>query len=332
MTIDPTNQQSIRPRRLRRGQLLRDAFADVSLTPQHCILPLFLKSGTGLNIPVASMPGVSQMSPDVAAAHIKSLTANGLNQFMLFGVIDADQKDEVGSAAFDKKNPVNQTLRLVREQGTEALLYADLCFCEYTSHGHCGTLCCDEDQTVDNDKTLEMLAKQALVLCESGVDVLAPSGMMDGVIGRVRKELDGNNYQHIALMSYCIKYASNFYGPFRDAGDGSPSFGDRKGYQMDYRRSREWQQELALDLAEGADMIMIKPAMAYLDIIAGCRGLTSSPIAAYHVSGEYSMLHAAAEKGYIDLKAGALESLYAIRRAGADQIVTYFADDLLDWL
>lgn len=321
-----------RPRRLRRGAAWRDAVADVALSPGQLIYPMFVRAGEGVVNPVASMPGVDQVSPDVAAQRIGDWAGKGLRQFMLFAVIEPARKDATGSAALDPENPVNQTLRRVREAKIDVVMHADLCFCEYTDHGHCGVLADDAALTVDNDRTCELLGRQAVVLAESGADVVAPSGMMDGQVGAIRRALDGAGFVHLPILSYSVKYASALYGPFREAGEGTPRFGDRRGYQMDYRRTREWRREVELDLAEGADLVMVKPAVAYLDVIRQVREAVDVPVAAYHVSGEYSMLHAAAERGWVDLKAAALETTYAIRRAGADLVLTYFAPKLVEWL
>lgn len=329
---DNLRNLAIRPRRLRRGQALRDALAEVRLHPDRLIWPLFVRQGHGLHNPIASMPGVFQVSPDVATEMIRGAVSAGLRQFILFGVTDAGRKDATGSAALDASNPVNATLRSVRGAGLDAVLYADLCLCEYTSHGHCGVLDQDPAVTVSNDATLEPLGRQALLLAESGADVVAPSGMMDGQVRAIRRALDGAGRVNTAIMSYSVKFASSLYGPFREAGEGAPTFGDRRGYQMDYRRRREWALELKLDLAEGADMVMVKPAATYLDVIQRVREACDVPVVAYHVSGEYAMLHAAAEKGWLDLKSTALETTTAIHRAGADLVISYFARDLVDWL
>lgn len=293
---------------------------------------MFVKSGSGLRKPVSSMPGVEQLSPDEAEKEIRRLAALGLKQFILFGVTEPALKDECGHYALEPSNAVNQTLARVRQAGLEVVMHADLCFCEYTSHGHCGQLSTDPKSTVANDPTLEQLGLAAVALAQAGADVVAPSGMMDGQVGAIRRALDGAGHPELPIMAYTVKYASSMYGPFREAGDGAPQFGDRKGYQMDYRRSREWRMELALDVAEGADIVMVKPAATYLDVIYKVRMATDLPVAAYHVSGEYSMLHAAADRGWLDLKAAALESTTAIKRAGADLILTYFAPRLVEWL
>jgi porphobilinogen synthase len=327
-----SNRPVIRPRRLRRGQAMRDLTADVRLTPDHLVLPLFVRAGRKVRKPVGSMPGVEQMSPDVAAAAMKQWRAAGLKAFMLFGVVEAKDKDPLGRAATSSRNPVLATLRLARQAGLDAVLMADLCFCEYTDHGHCGALCDDTEQTVDNDRTLALLGGQAAALARAGADVVAPSGMMDGQVRAVRAALDEAGRSATAILSYAVKFASSLYGPFREAGEGAPKFGDRRGYQMDYRRSREWRREAALDVAEGADLVMVKPAATYLDVIRQVRDTVDVPVAAYHVSGEYSMLHAAAQRGWLDLKAAALETTTAIRRAGAEVILTYFAPRLLEWI
>lgn len=323
-----------RPRAQRRGQAVRDRHADVAIHPDDLIQPLFVREGTGLRRPISSMPGVSQMSTDVAIESMRAAIGKGLRRFIFFGITEPAKKDASGSAALDPDNPVNTTLRAARDAGLDAELIADLCFCEYTDHGHCGVLHHDPDITVDNDATLDLLGRQATVLAASGVDWVAPSGMMDGQVGAIRQALDEAGHDDVKILSYSVKYASAAYGPFREAGEGSPKFGDRRGYQMDYRRCDEWQTELRLDLAEGADAVMVKPAIAYLDIIRRLRDHAppTVPVAAYHVSGEYSMIHAAAERGWADLKQLALEHTHAIRRAGADWLITYFAESLLEWL
>jgi porphobilinogen synthase len=326
-----------RPRRLRRTPAIRDAVRDTTIPTDCLIYPLFVGQMQKPN-PVASMPGVSQLPIDAAVQTIKDLSRDGLRQFILFGITPEHKKDPAGSYAADPDAPVNRALQSVRDAGLDVVMHADLCFCEYTDHGHCGVLIDGagrdggDPAVVDNDRTLANLGRTAAAQASFGADVVAPSGMMDGMVAAIRNALDDAGHQQTAILSYAVKYASNFYGPFRDAGEGGMSFGDRKGYQMDYRRSREWRTELNADLQEGADMVMVKPAAAYLDIIKGVREACDVPVAAYHVSGEYAMLHAAAERGWLDLKEAALETTCAIRRAGADLIVTYFAPDLLKWL
>lgn len=321
-----------RPRRLRHGQPIRDAVADVVLHPDDLVLPLFICDGDSPQ-PVTSMPGVCRLPTQDAVRTIQRLSSLGLRQFMLFGVTPPQLKDPVGRYASSTDAPVNRVLQEVRDAGLEALLYADLCFCEYTDHGHCGVLCeSDPAWAVDNDATLAMLAQAAAVQAKCGADFVAPSGMMDGQVGAIREGLDAAGYTHVGTLSYSVKYASNLYGPFRDAGGGACAFGDRKGYQMDYRRTREWRTELEADLEQGADMVMVKPALAYLDIVHQVRQTTTVPVAAYQVSGEYAMLHAAAQQGWLELPAAVCECCYAIKRAGADLIVTYFAESLLQWI
>lgn len=323
---------SSRPRRLRRGAVLRDALADVSLGLPNLIYPMFITAGDSPR-PVSSMPGVDQLPVAVAVERIRQWSGQGLRQFILFGVTPADRKDALGSFAASPDAPVNRTLAGVRDAGLDVVMYADLCFCEYTEHGHCGPLCPDDPRaTVDNDATLELLGRTACAQARAGADFVAPSGMMDGMVGAIRAALDAEGFGQTAILAYSVKYASNFYGPFREAGEGGMKFGDRKGYQMDFRRTREWRRELQADLQQGADMVMVKPAVAYLDILAQVRQSCDVPVAAYHVSGEYAMLHAAAQRGWIDLKAGALETTLAIRRAGADLILSYFAPQMIEWL
>ena len=330
MSAFPRGFPTHRPRRLRLSPRLRDAIADVSIPPACLIYPLFVGEMTEPH-PVASMPDISQLPVDAALQTIKDLHKDGLTQFILFGVAPHNKKDATGSYAANPDAPVNRTLSAVRDAGIDAIMYADLCFCEYTTHGHCGALTHD-NATVDNDRTLFNLGKTAVAQAQAGADLVAPSGMIDGMVTTIRESLDQAGYDQISILSYAVKYASNFYGPFRDAGEGGMAFGDRKSYQMDFRRSREWRTELQTDLSEGADMVMVKPAMACLDIVRHVREACDVPVAAYHVSGEYAMLHAAAEKGWLDLKETALESTCAIRRAGADLIVTYFAPQLIKWL
>lgn len=321
-----------RPRRLRRGPLLRNAVADVQLRLDNLIYPLFVTAAKTAK-PVSSMPGVSQLPVDDALQLIRKLSQQGLTQFILFGVTPDHHKDPLGSYASAPDSPVNLTLKKVRDAGLPVVMIADTCFCEYTSHGHCGVLHeRDPLTTVDNDATLAHLAQAAVAQANAGADIVAPSGMMDHQVAAIRAGLDASGHENTAILAYSVKFASSFYGPFREAGGGGMKFGDRKGYQMDYRRSREWRTELDADIAQGADLVMVKPAAAYTDIIRQVRDHTALPVAAYHVSGEYAMLHAAAQNGWIDLKASALETTFAIKRAGADLILTYFAPQLIDWL
>jgi porphobilinogen synthase len=321
-----------RLRRLRRRPVIRDAARDVHLRPEQLICPLFVGELAEPR-PVESMPGVYQWPVDGALQQIEALADRGIRQFLFFGVTPEEAKDERGSFAASPDAPVNRLMRRVRERGLDVVLSPDLCFCEYTSHGHCGMLAGGgAPEVVDNEATLEMLGKTAVAQAEAGADLVAPSGMIDGQVQAIRAALDEAGYGQTGILSYAIKFASNFYGPFREAGEGGMAFGDRSGYQMDYRRSREWQSELEQDLAEGADAVMVKPATVYGDVIRRVRDGCSMPVAAYHVSGEYAMLHAAAERGWVDLKPAALETLHSLRRAGADWIVTYFAGDAAAWL
>lgn len=321
-----------RPRRLRRQPLIRQALADTRLAAQDLILPIFVSDAPSPT-PVASMPGVEQLPVSHALDYIGRLSNAGVTQFILFGVTPEARKDSVGSYAIDPMAPVNRLLEAVKSARLPVVMYADLCFCEYTSHGHCGVLDTHDPQTmVDNDATLKNLARAAVAQAHAGADVVAPSGMMDGMVAAIRRALDHDGFPQVAILSYSVKYASSFYGPFREAGGGGMKFGDRKSYQMDYRRTREWRTELEADIAQGADMVMVKPAAAYLDVIHQVRQACALPVVAYHVSGEYAMLHAAARNGWLDLKAAALETTYAIKRAGADLVISYFAPQLVEWL
>jgi len=318
-------------RRLRRTERLRQFTQDVRLHPKDFVLPIFVKEGIEKSSPVSSMPGVFQFTLDDAFGKIRKEVERGIDQFMLFGIVSKERKDEIGSASLDEQSPVARLIKKVRDEKIDALLIADLCFCEYTDHGHCGALSKDHDETIDHGKTRELLAKQAQLLASVGADIIAPSGMVDGMVKAIRVGLDETGFQSIPIMSYTTKYASNFYGPFRDAGEGAPQFGSRKAYQLDFRRVNEWRQEVIADVLEGADMLLVKPAMSYLDILHQVSENFSEPVGAYHVSGEYSMLHAAAKEGLIDLENAAAEQLFALKRAGASFIVTYFADQIFDW-
>jgi porphobilinogen synthase len=325
---------SARPRRLRRSPALRQLVAGPQLAPSDFVAPLFVRSGQHIRQEVTSMPGVYQMSPDVAVDELQRLADLGIVGPILFGITESKDKDATGSYALNADNPVCTTLRLAKQNQIPMALMTDLCFCEYTDHGHCGPLCGQAHQTtVDNDRTLALLAKQAVLHAQCGADVIAPSGMMDGMVGAIRQGLDQAGHDNIAILAYAVKYASAFYGPFRDAAESPPQFGDRKSYQMDFRRdAREALTEAQLDIAQGADMLMVKPGVPYLDVLATLRQQCDVPLAAYHVSGEYSMLQAAAAKNWIDLQGTALETMYAFKRAGADFIITYLAGALAGWL
>jgi porphobilinogen synthase len=292
------------------------------------IVPIFVREGSNVRQEVSSMPGVFQMSTDVALPWLAQRASEGFLSYLVFGVIDRSKKDAMGSAALDEGNVVCQLLRKAKEQKLPMAGITDLCFCEYTSHGHCGPLT-DDKGTVKNDETVERLVRQAVNHAKAGAAVIAPSGMMDGTVAALRTGLDRAGFADVSILSYAVKYASAFYGPFRDAADSAPEFGDRRGYQMDPTRGvDEALREARLDVEQGADMIMVKPAGPYLDIVAAVRRATDVPLVAYQVSGEYAMLEAAARNGWLDHDRAVLESLLAIKRAGADLIITYYAERL----
>jgi porphobilinogen synthase len=297
---------------------------ETQLTPKDFVLPLFVLPGKGVRNPVGSMPGVFQLSVDEAVKEAKLAYKHAVPSVILFGL--PEKKDALGSGGWDNHGPVAQAVRALKDAAPELCVITDVCMCEYTDHGHCGKLVQRRGQTiVDNDATLELLAREALCHAEAGADIVAPSDMMDGRVAKIREALDGAGYDDVALLSYAAKYASGFYGPFREAADSAPQQGDRRGYQMDPANAREAVREVHLDLAEGADMVMVKPALSYLDIITRVRAEVDVPVAAYNVSGEYAMLKAAAKNGWIDEKRVMLEVLTSIKRAGADIILTYHA-------
>jgi len=309
-----------RMRRLRRTARIRDLVRETSLSPNDFVLPLFVCPGEGLKKEVSSMPGVYQMSVDVLVEECEAAMEDGVTAVILFGI--PSHKDAVGTESYDDKGIIPTAVRALKEKLPDLVVITDVCLCEYTDHGHCGVI---RDGDVDNDLTLELLAKESLAHARAGADMVAPSDMMDGRVGYIRKALDTGGFRNTSILSYAVKFASGFYGPFRDAAESPPRFGDRKSYQMDPANRREAMREIALDIEEGADIIMIKPAMPYLDIIREARAVFTIPIAAYQVSGEYSMIHAAAMKGWLDLDKIMMESLTSIKRAGADIILTYFA-------
>jgi porphobilinogen synthase len=314
-----------RPRRLRRGEALRRLVAQTSVQPGNLVLPLFVKEGIAEPQPVGSMPGVVQHTRDSLRKAAVDAVQQGVGGLILFGIPAA--KDARGSAADDPAGIIQLALRdLTAEVGGDTVLIADLCLCEYTDHGHCGVLAGDRD--VDNDATLDRYAAIACAQAAAGAHVVAPSGMMDGQVGAIRSALDQAGYSGIAICAYSAKYASAFYGPFRDAAEGAPRFGDRAGYQQDARRTGEALREVELDLGEGADIVMIKPALAYLDVIRRVADAVPVPVAAYQVSGEYAMVEAAAARGWLDRDRAIMETLTAIRRAGADIIMTYWAAEV----
>ena len=313
----------VRLRRLRRTEAMRRAVRETRLDPAQFIWPLFVRSGEGIRSPIGSMPGVYQTSVDELLKDAQRAVDAKIAGILLFGI--PDTKDDVGSSAWDPHGPVVEAVRAVKQAFPQLLVITDVCMCEYTSHGHCGVLTTEGD--VDNDATLLLLAKEALAHAEAGADIVAPSDMMDHRIGHLRDALDDEGYSHVPIMSYAAKYASAFYGPFREAAESTPTFGDRRSYQMDPANAREALREVRQDVEEGADILMVKPAGAYLDIIAAVKRDTGLPLAAYQVSGEYSMIKAAADRGWIDGERAMMESLVAIARAGADLIITYFALD-----
>jgi porphobilinogen synthase len=313
----------IRMRRMRASEGLRRMVRETHVLPQDLIYPLFIVSGSGAEEPVVSMPGVTRYSPDRLPQVVRKIHNLGIAGVILFGI--PEYKDHLGSSAFDDKGPVQQAIKTIKDTTPELVVITDVCMCEYTSHGHCGYL--TDDGRIDNDRSLEMLAQEALSHVKAGCDMVAPSDMMDGRIGYIRKALDQAGFDHIPIMPYAAKYASAFYGPFREAAESAPQSGDRKSYQMDPPNVREALREVELDIAEGADLVMVKPAMAYMDVIRAVRERFDVPLAAYNVSGEYSMIKAAAERGWIDEERIVKEVLTGIKRAGADIIITYFALD-----
>jgi porphobilinogen synthase len=327
----PSSFPTIRSRRLRYHPLVRNLVRETSLTVDNFILPLFVRPGRGIKKEIASMPGNHQLSVDRLVEEVGAAAELGLRAFILFGI--PTHKDATGSSAIADDGIVQQGLRALREAYKDILLITDECFCEYTDHGHCGVLSDHGGRRdVDNDATLLLLVKQCVSHARAGADMVAPSGMMDGMVQAIRCGLDEGGFSWLPIMSYAAKYASGFYGPFRDAAESPPQFGDRSGYQMDPANSDEALREVALDLAEGADIIMVKPAMAYMDIIRRVKDRFSVPVAAYNVSGEFAMVKAAVERGWIDERRVALEILTGIKRAGADMILTYFARDAARWL
>ncbi len=316
-----------RLRRLRRTETLRGLVRETELSPAHLIQPAFVVAGEGIREEIASMPGIERFSITNLVEEAAEIAAAGIGAILLFGV--PASKDDAGSGAYDDEGIVQMAVRALKEAHPDLTVVTDVCLCEYTSHGHCGIVNGGE---VDNDITVELLAKTAISHAEAGADAVAPSDMMDGRIGSIRFQLDEEGHPGVPIVAYSAKYASAFYGPFRDAADSTPEFGDRRGYQMDPANGAEAVREAELDLDEGADILMVKPATPYLDVVRRVKDATGAPVAAYHVSGEYSMLKAAAANGWIDERPAVLETLTSIRRAGADAIVTYYAKEAAAWL
>ncbi len=329
----------VRPRRLRLSLAMRRMVRETRLRPEDFVYPLFVRYGSDLQVPIESMPGCSQLTVDRLATEAKDIAALGIPAVILFGI--PEQKDWRGSDNFNEDGIIPRAIRTIKEAAPDLAVISDMCFCEYTDHGHCGIVNVPENAHFDpalplgyllNDPTLELLGEASVAHARAGADIIAPSGMIDGMVAGIRSALDGAGFSHVAVMSYAAKYASVFYGPFRDAAHSAPGFGDRAQYQLDPANRREALKEIALDVEQGADILLIKPALPSLDILNEARAQFDLPLAAYQVSGEYAMIHAAARQGWLDLERAALESLTCIKRAGADLIVTYFAKDALRWL
>ena len=318
-----------RARRLRRTSTLRAMVRETHVRPADFIYPLFIVHGHDIKEPIPSMPGVDRFSVDRIAEEVREVSALGIPAVILFGI--PDKKDELGSSAWDENGPVPQATKAIKDAVPDLVVISDVCLCEYTSHGHCGPLRpmpgFKGQREVDNDGALELLCRAALCYARAGADIVAPSDMMDGRVGAIREALDDEGHDHVSILSYAAKYASAFYGPFRDAADSAPAFGDRRGYQMDPANVREAIREVLMDVDEGADLVMVKPALPYLDVIRAVSDEVDLPLAAYNVSGEYSMIKAAAERGWIDGERVMMEVLTGIKRAGADLILTYFAKE-----
>jgi porphobilinogen synthase len=328
LTVAAAQGPRARPRRLRRTAALREALGETTLRAAQLVHPLFVRDGLDTERPIASMPGHAQRTVDLLDGEVADCAELGVRSVLLFGI--PDDKDEHGSGAWDAAGPVPRAIAEIKRRDSEVTVIADVCLCEYTSHGHCGVL--DERYAVANDATLPLLARAAVAYADAGADIVAPSAMMDGQVAAIRSALDDAGHADVAILAYAVKYASAFYGPFRDAAQSAPAFGDRRAYQMAAPNAREAMREARLDEEEGADMLMVKPAGPYLDIIHRVHESTDLPLAAYQVSGEYAMLKAAAERGWIDEPRAAMESLFGIRRAGADLVITYYAKAAARWL
>ncbi len=317
----------LRPRRLRKNEALRSMVRENTVSIKDFIYPIFVVPGRKVKEEISSLPGCYHFSVDEALKEVEKAAKVGIPAVEIFGL--PEYKDDIGSSAWDVTSPVQQAMKAIKKEFPHMLIVGDVCLCQYTNSGHCGKLC---GQEVDNDPTLELLAKTAVSQAEAGADIIAPSDMMDGRIVAIREALDKEKYENTSIMSYAVKYASAYYGPFRDAANSAPQFGNRKGYQMDPANSREAMKEVELDLAEGADIIMVKPALAYLDIVHQVREKINRPVAVYNVSGEYAMVKAAAANGWIDEKRIVMESMMCMKRAGADIIISYHAIDVAKWL
>jgi len=317
-----------RPRRLRKNGIIRDLVRETDLSINHLVYPLFVKEMNEKKVEISSMPGIYQFSTEGLMREIEEIIDLSIHTVLLFGI--PDRKDEYGTSAYDEKGIIQKTVRRIKKLfGNDLIVITDVCLCEYTSHGHCGVI---KGESVDNDETLKILAKVALSHAEAGSDMVAPSDMMDGRVRVIRDELDRNGYCEIPIMSYSAKYASSLYGPFRVAAESKPQFGDRRSYQMDFPNKREALKEIELDINEGADIVMVKPALFYLDIISLAKERFSVPIAGFSVSGEYLMVKEASKAGFIDYKGSVIELTTSIKRAGADIIITYFAKDIAKWI
>jgi len=318
-----------RPRRLRRTAALRDLVRETTLAPDDLVYPFFVVTGEGVRAPIASMPGIDQISVDALAGEARELATLGIKAVLLFGIPSA--KDPLGVEGYAEDGVVQQAIRALKDASAELVVITDVCLCEYTDHGHCGVL--DDDGYLLNDETLELLERIAVTHGEAGADVVAPSGMIDGMVGAIRSALDGDGLERVAILSYAVKYASAFYGPFREAAEGAPAFGDRKSHQLDPANAREAMRETALDVEQGADALLVKPALGYLDVVRQVSDrFPELPLAAYNVSGEYAMVKAAAANGWLDEREVVLEVLTGIRRAGADLVVTYHAKEAAAWI
>lgn len=316
-----------RGRRLRQSQALRNMIADVTLAIEDLVYPLFIEEDLEGRSPIKSMKGIYRLGESELLKEVEESISLGIKAFLLFGI--PKHKDCCGTEAYNPQGIIQKSIRLLKNKFPEIIIISDVCMCEYTSHGHCGIL---EGENLLNDQSAKLMAKIALSHAEAGADIVAPSDMMDGRIGLIREALDSNGYTNTIIMSYAVKYSSSFYGPFRDACDSTPSFGDRKTYQMDFKRKRDYITESLWDLEEGADILMVKPGLSYLDVLARLRDRVEVPLAVYNVSGEYAMVKEAAELGYINEEGVVMESMYAFKRAGADIIITYWAKDVAKWL